>query len=144
MLESSENEKLTTVRGVPKETSADERSIWKKFLGFFIPFLGHKYELGERYLAAKVAHEEAEAFKAFAEGLNSLESARKIAREASTIEAIKIQDVGKSSFTEREISEMAAQIAGKLAYLKTVKNLQLYAEIKQSDEIEAKSSTDKL
>lgn len=119
--------------GVPKRSNPTERSAWKKFLGFFIPWLSHKYELSERYLEAKVVHEEAQAFKTFAEALTSLETARKIAAEAAIKEEEKMQPFGDGPFTEADARAQAEILAKKIQYLQAVYGLRLVVESKQAD-----------
>lgn len=50
-------------QGQQNQSGRREKSIWRCFLETMMPWLKYKWEQGERYLEAKVQHEEAQAFE---------------------------------------------------------------------------------
>jgi hypothetical protein len=53
---------LTSYRGIPNRPEAEgERSRWRRFLEWALPWLKHKWALGEALMEAKVRQEMAQA-----------------------------------------------------------------------------------
>ncbi|MBL4675028.1 MAG: hypothetical protein JKY70_02305 [Mucilaginibacter sp.] len=116
----SEDGQLKVIQGRPKESSTKELSSWKKFVRFILPWLGKKRELGDRFLAAKVINEEANAFKTYAEGMVQLATAKKIAQETTAMENQKLAAITQISFTPADIDAKMAEIEEKMKLLSIV------------------------
>ncbi len=114
--------------GVPNESSTKEKSNWKKFFEFLTSWLSEKKNLGERYLAAKVKNEEAEAMSKMADAILKIEQAKKIARESRTLENEKMLEIGDKNFTTQEIEEMVKNIEDKIKVLSIVKDASIEIE----------------
>lgn len=85
-LEPPDNQHLIEYHGAPKDQDAPgEESKWKRFLKWACPWLREKANLGEDFLAAKVAREQAEALVKLAEASERMANARKTYAEAATI-----------------------------------------------------------
>lgn len=110
--------------GEPKKKDDREKSRWRRFIGFLLPWLEEKAIQGERYLAAKVAKEEAEAFKMMAEGMNNLadaalkiKQAKKIAEEVEKVEEQKAKELKVGEYTDEEIKDKFQEMEEKIQRL---------------------------
>lgn len=110
-------ERITVYEGAPRSVRAEELYAWRKFLKYVLPWLSEKRKLGERYLAAKVAKEEAEAFRAFTEGMVNLQNAKNIAQEAGKKDGEKWASLVDTYFTQEEIDAKINEIQEKLKML---------------------------
>lgn len=110
--------------GEPRKKDKQEKSRWRKFIDFLFPWLEEKREQGERFLAAKVAKEEAEAFKLMAEGMNSLADAnlkiqqsKRIAEEVEKHDEEKAHMLKKERYSEEELQDKLEEIEEKIQRL---------------------------
>ncbi|HEX6040050.1 hypothetical protein [Longimicrobium sp.] len=81
---------LVQYRGIPNEPNAPgEKGKWQRFLEWSMPWLRHKWALGEAVVAAKAAQEVAKARQMMAEArkaeLETLDLARRMEAEKLTV-----------------------------------------------------------
>jgi hypothetical protein len=131
LMRNPEDGQLQVIEGRPKTSTSKELSSWKKFVCFILPWLGEKRELGDRFFAAKVMNEEANAFKTYAEGLVQLATAKKIARETTAMENEKLAEMNKTSFTQADIDAKMAEVEEKMKLLSTIHGAQITIQAEQ-------------
>ena len=131
----SEDQYLSDYRGVPKSAEVTERSKWQQFLYKVLPWLEKKVRLGEDYLEAKVQTQQAVAFKTYAEGLVQIETAKKIAREASEQERIKLTEVDIAVFDEKAFDQKLTELVEKINLAQFKYGMNLIAQIKEENPI---------
>jgi hypothetical protein len=124
--------RLQVYKGVPNESTPKEKSAWQRFKQWATPWLKDKRDQGERYLAAKVAQDEANAMKTMAETHLIMANARKVTAEASAIEHKLIEDqcaAGKTNYSSQEIAAQRDKIDELLTELRVIYGMQVEIEV---------------
>ncbi|MBW4888482.1 hypothetical protein KXQ82_02095 [Mucilaginibacter sp. HMF5004] len=116
---------LEKYQGVPKGSSLKDKSNWRKFVEFFLPWLNEKRKLGERYLMAEVINKEADAMSKFADVELKNEQANRIRVETALLEKDKLEKVNVERMSENDITEFINSFHDKLKYLSAVKGLKI-------------------
>ena len=129
---SSDKTELQKFAGVPNVPTSEEKSRWKKFLGFFWEWLKQKKELGESYLIAKVENEKAEAALKYADAHLKSEQANKISIEAAALEREKLKEINFATISNEDIEAKWLEIEDQLKKLFALYGLKL--DIKIDDE----------
>ena len=154
--EGKESIQVQLYSGSPKKQLGKEKTYWRKFIEFLLPWAARKWELGERFLEAKVNKEEAEAMNYEAQALNNFAEsilklqkakANEIARSAQEIEKEKLNEINLDNCEPAEqhklINNKIKEIEEKMRLLKLLKGTNIefiLPKIEKDDELGEKSN----
>ena len=94
-------------RGVPRQTQPDAPSKWQQFVRRFLPWLERKKEQGEQYLQAKIARENADAVKTYAEAQVQFAEAEKVKAETELLRLQAKEMAENAAKKEQELLEQS-------------------------------------
>ena len=114
--------------GNPRSSAPGEKSNWKKFVSFIIPWLNQKRILAEDFLQVKVDKEKAEVINILADALVKIQEAKKIAIQAKQIEIEKLPEQHNFSYTEDDFQKQLKHVEDLISYLSSVHGFKISIE----------------